>query len=415
MLLPSKPYVYVDTNCLMDFSEEIFQQYDKIYICGYVLSELDKHKMSSDENKKYKARQAGRNIENNEDKIEYVIDENNFNLPKEFNPNEMDNRIISVYKDLYTNDNSIVCVSNDLLFRQKCKLLGLPCEKFESNKDNLVVSYKGYKEITFTNSDLALFYENKINSFGLLTNEYLLLKNENGEIVDKQRWDGSKFIKVIKDSKKNKLDFTYTEKIKPRNVQQELAFDLFQNKNITCKVIFGKHGSGKDLIMATHALSMVKQGVFDKLIFLKNNYEVKNSKPIGFLPGDQRTKLISCAMPLADHVGGIDGLNKLIDEGVIELQHFGFIRGRDIKRSLIYVTEAENMTKEHIQLLIGRSAEGSAVWLNGDFKQVDDIIFERNNGLKQMINSLKGNELFGCIELNITERSKTAQLADLLD
>ena len=62
-----------------------------------------------------------------------------------------------------------------------------------------------------------------------------------------------------------------------------------------------------------------------------------------------------------------------------------------------------------------RLAEGSTLWLNGDFKQVDADIFERNSGLKQIIKCLKGNELFGCVELNITERSKTAQLASLLD
>jgi len=133
-----------------------------------------------------------------------------------------------------------------------------------------------------------------------------------------------------------------------------LAFDLFSNKDIKIKAIFGRHGSGKDLIMATHALSLIKQGVYDKLIFVRNNYEVAGSKPIGYLPGSQEDKLLPYAMPLADHVGGIDGLMKLIDDGVIVLQHLGFTRGRDIKKSLIYCTEAENMTKEHIQLLIGR-------------------------------------------------------------
>jgi PhoH-like ATPase len=141
---------------------------------------------------------------------------------------------------------------------------------------------------------------------------------------------------------------------------------------------------------------------------------VKNSKDIGFLPGTSDDKLMPYAMPLADHVGGIDGLKMLITQGKIELQHLGFIRGRDIKNAIVYCTEAENMTKEHIQLLIGRLAEGSTLWLNGDFKQVDDAIFERNSGLKQTINSLKGNKLFGCVELNTTERSETAQLADLL-
>jgi len=398
----------------MQNSKEIFKLYDKVYISGYVLQELDKHKVSSSEEKKYLARKAGRDIEANADKITYLINECSFNLPSYFDIGSMDNKIISVLNQLYEKDNEVIALSNDLLFREKCNLLMIPCEKLENNKSE-ELDYKGYKEITLSDSELASFYLNKVNSFELLTNEYLLLKNNKGEIVDKYRWNGSEFFQVVFDNKKNKLDFTYTEKIKPRNIQQELAFDLFQNRSITCKVIFGKHGSGKDLLMATHALSMIKQGVFDKLIFVRNNYEVANSNKIGYLPGDSDSKLLPFAMPLADHVGGVDGLTKLIDDGVIVLQHLGFIRGRDIKKSLIYCSEAENMTKEHIQLLISRLSDGSALWLNGDFKQIDDKIFERNSGLKQVINKLKGNELFGCVELSITERSKTAQLADLLD
>ena len=405
---------FPDTNVLMEDPESIFLKSDKVYLCGYVLQELDKHKESHIEDKKYKARRAGRIIEKYEKKVVYLINECNFNLPSYFDIGSMDNKIISVLNQLYEKNNNVVGLSNDLLFRKKCNLLMIPCEKLENNKSE-ELDYKGYKEITLSDSELASFYLDKKNNFELLTNEYLLLKNNKGEIVDKYRWNGSEFFQVVFDNKKNKLDFTYTEKIKPRNIQQELAFDLFQNRSITCKVIFGKHGSGKDLLMATHALSMIKQGVFDKLIFVRNNYEVANSNKIGYLPGDSDSKLLPFAMPLADHVGGVDGLTKLIDDGVIVLQHLGFIRGRDIKKSLIYCSEAENMTKEHIQLLISRLSNGSALWLNGDFKQIDDKIFERNSGLKQVINKLKGNELFGCVELNITERSKTAQLADLLD
>jgi predicted ribonuclease YlaK len=167
--------------------------------------------------------------------------------------------------------------------------------------------------------------------------------------------------------------------------------------------------------MSTHALNFIQKGIYEKVIFTRNNHGVRDSKEVGFLPGDLNEKLLPFAMPLADHVGGIEGLKMLISQGKIELQHLGFIRGRDIKNSIIYCSEAENLTKEHIQLLISRVAEGSTLWLNGDFKQTDNDMFDRNSGLRQMINSLKGNSLFGCVELNITERSKTAQLAELLD
>ena len=78
-------------------------------------------------------------------------------------------------------------------------------------------------------------------------------------------------------------------------------------------------------------------------------------------------------------------------------------------------SEAENMTKEHIQLLIGRVGVGSALWLNGDYKQTDDKVFENNNGLIKSIEKLKGNQKFGFVKLQTTERSETAKLADLLD
>ena len=73
------------------------------------------------------------------------------------------------------------------------------------------------------------------------------------------------------------------------------------------------------------------------------------------------------------------------------------------------------MTKEHVQLLIGRVGENSALWLNGDQRQVDKQVFENNNGLMTAIRKLSGHELFAHVHLEKTERSATAAMADLLD
>ena len=112
---------------------------------------------------------------------------------------------------------------------------------------------------------------------------------------------------------------------------------------------------------------------------------------------------------------GIDGIEMLIRQGKLEVQHLGFIRGRDIKNSIIICSEAENLTKQHVQLLIGRVGEGSNLWLDGDFKQTDAKVFEENNGLNIAIDKLKGHPLFGYVHLEKSERSETSALADLLD
>ena len=80
----------------------------------------------------------------------------------------------------------------------------------------------------------------------------------------------------------------------------------------------------------------------------------------------------------------------MLGQGKVELVHLGFIRGRDIKNSIIMCSEAENMTKEHIQLLLGRVGEGSSLWMNGDYKQVDGDVFLKNSGLIPLWTSSRG-------------------------
>ena len=119
-------------------------------------------------------------------------------------------------------------------------------------------------------------------------------------------------------------------------------------------------------------------------------------------------------MVLADHLGGETGLDMQIMGGTIEIQHLGHIRGRDIKNSIIYCTEAENLTTKLCQVLISRLSEGSQLWMNGDWRQSDRDIFEKDSGLIKMIERLTGQELFGHVHLTQSVRSKAASLADLL-
>ena len=272
--------------------------------------------------------------------------------------------------------------------------------------------YRGFQEITSDDERLPIFYSDLTNNiFGCRQNEHIIVYDTDGVAKDFYRWDGTKYAlvgyKVIKND--------YTGNVRPRNPQQRLAIDMLYNQDITVKILVGKFGTGKDYLMSSVALDLVMQGKFDKIMWVRNNVEVKNSKPLGFLPGDAFDKLLPFAMPLADHVGGRDGLERLISNQQIEVEHLGFIRGRDIKNTIIMCSEAENMTKEHVQLLLGRVGEGSALWLNGDYKQTDHKVFTENNGLMIAVDRLKGHPKFGFVKLVKTERSETATMADLLD
>ena len=273
--------------------------------------------------------------------------------------------------------------------------------------------YFGYKEISLNDEDIAkLFQSEDIGALGCIPNQYIIINDLNGNFVELFRCDAdNKLTKVG-----NKLISSRSlGKIKPRNIQQRMAIDMLYHNDTTVKVITGKFGTGKDFLMCSAAVDLLEHNKFSKIVYVRNNIEVKDSKPIGFLPGTYNEKVLPFAMPMADHIGGTDGLSLLIGRGQIELVHLGFIRGGDIKDSIIICSEAENMTKEHIQLLLGRVGEGSALWINGDFKQCDAEVFRKNSGLMVAVDKLKGHPRFGYVKLLKTERSETAAMADLLD
>ena len=272
--------------------------------------------------------------------------------------------------------------------------------------------YLGFKEVTLSDEELALIYQKTPNyNLGCLQNEYLIVHNKTGDIADHFRWDGSQFVQVPF----KQINSRFSGKVKPRNTQQRLAVDMLYNQDITINMIAGRFGSGKTYLMCAAALELLEKGKFEKIVYVRNNVEVKNSKPIGHLPGSYNEKLLPFAMPLAEHLGGTDALEIMLSQGKVEIVHLGFIRGRDIKNSIIMCSEVENMTKEHIQLLIGRVGEGSALWLDGDVKQVDAEVFQENSGMQIALNKLKGHPRFGYVKLLKTERSETAAMADLLD
>lgn len=275
-----------------------------------------------------------------------------------------------------------------------------------------MISYYGYKIITDDNPLLPSMYEDKTsNCFDLVENQYLLIVDENGQPVDRYKWQDGKHKNVYK----KPVESQQMDKVKPKNQEQAFALDLLMDPTITVKALTGNFGSGKTYLSCCAAFQMLQATTYDKIVWIRNNIEVKDTNPIGALPGDYNEKMAVWAMPLADHLGGKEELNKLINFGKIEVEHLGFLRGRDIKHSIIFCSEAEHLTRDHVKLLLGRVAEGSVLILEGDCRQIDKKAFEKDNGLFAAIDCLKGNRLFGYVHLQESVRSETAKLADLLD
>lgn len=402
----------LDTSYLMNrenILDVILEKY-KVIIHIVVIEELDHLKQSLNNRKAYQARRAIKSIEKNKEhqNMIFIFDKNiSPTLIRGVNETVIDN----------VNDNIIVscaalqdaCLATDDL-NLKIKARFLCVDLFQDNLND-IEEYTGYINVAPTDEEWRTIFEDRTNNiYNCICNQFVIMRNSKNEVMSIMKWNGKEYENINYKAVKN----DYMDEVQPKNIEQKLALDMLQNNDITIKVLTGCQGTGKDFLMIANALQLIKNKKYDKIVWVRNNIEVKDSRPIGFLPDGVKDKLLPFAKIIADHIGGEQKLLSMISLGKIEIEHLGFIRGRDIKNSIILCSEAENMTKEQIALLVGRVGEGSALWINGDYEQVDDKTFESNNGLLSMINTLKGQKVFGYVKLNNVERSTTSELSKLL-
>ena len=299
--------------------------------------------------------------------------------------------------------------------------------------------YTGWKKWNPTSDEwLALYTEGKI-PFQLKENEYLIVKTDDkattfycNECGKLRKFTGGS-IKTFKDTtpvpleepkgkekedKPQKSTRKYSKgksiTITPRNEEQVCAFDLMKDPSKTVKLLTGTWGTGKTLVLVTAALEALKQGRFERIVWIRNNVDVKDTKDLGALPGEVIDKLLPFLGPFIDHAGE-HSVRTMLDKGTLVVEPLQSLRGRNLENTLIMCSEAENLTKEHIQLIIARAAEGSEVWFDADNRQRDKAVFEKSKGIETLIERFAGQKLFGYVHLVKSERSATAALADLLN
>lgn len=411
--MPTKPCIgskpCLDTNILLPYSREVFESLDNINLFGFVLGELDNLKKNGKtEEVKFQARRATRDIEKYKDKITYIIDETDYELPSCYDKDVMDNKIIALVKKLYDKDNEYYALSNDLLFKAKCKSLNIPCEKFgdESSSGQM---YKGFQKLSgdtdFVNN-LFSDIDNGINKYEFVINEYLILYNSDAKKTSEYRFNGKKFVDLkLPDSKI----------IKGKNSLQRCALDLLNNKSIPIVAINGTVGSGKTYLCVRMGLHQtVDKGDFNKVLAIRE--AIGEGKEVGFLKGTFEEKTEMFFKPIVHSLeGGERELESLIVRGVLESNIPYYIKGTTYDETVIVCDESSDFSKRQLKLVGTRLGENSKIYFAGDYKQ-SCIDSTENNALVQMCNELKGTKEFGCVYLEEDVRSVASSIfSDLFE
>lgn len=266
--------------------------------------------------------------------------------------------------------------------------------------------YNGIREIDCCDEELADFYNGKIK-YDLFPNQYLILKNN--DKVDKYRMglDG-KLVKVVKET----FDSPLMGKIKPRNLRQELYMDLLK-ANVPLTLVSSEAGCGKTWLATCYALQQLERREYEKILFLRNNVPIEGVGDLGILPGDTHEKLKGYFAYVSDIMNSMI-FETYLASGKIEVAWLGDMRGRNISNSFVLVSEAQNLTKSLVKMIISRMGDSTRLVFDFDLEQIDSKKYDKDNGMRALIDSLAGNPLFGMVELVDVERSELAKLASLI-
>jgi predicted ribonuclease YlaK len=393
--------VVLDTNVLLSYPD-VLDQYDNVLIPVAVLEELDGLKKAAGE-LGFQARQAIRKLENC-GKASFALRDTFKFIPDGWNPDSRDNKIILTAKD-----HEIKLISNDLNVRIKCKALGVETESYLGSVES--ERYRGYKEITLNQDEQAKYYSSHENVWGILENEYLILRDkESSQIIDVQVFTSEGFRGIDKQS----LDSLIFGKVRSKDVYQSLAIDSLFNANFS--LLTGKAGSAKTLLSLAYVFQQLQKGKFDKLTVLFNPVGMSKSSGMGFYPGTRTEKLLQTSLGgiLASKLGGLMPVEALERQGKLELIPVCDARGFETTANgCLYVTEAQNLDSYLLKTILQRAKEGTKVIIEGDSCQVDSANFENEkNGMFRAIEVFKGTPEFSCVELKNIYRSRIAEIAD---
>lgn len=400
---------FYDTNAILKLQDKIFEE--DFIISSVTLQELEHIKVSrnKDDQVKYEARKALHLLDDNSDKYDVVVYDNaieNYILGKnmEITP---DTKIVGSCAFIKAMKD-VVFVTDDIACKMIARKIFNLTVKGVNNEP--VDIYKGYREISLDEQEMAHFYQNlSENVLGLLTNEYLLLKDCDGNIVDKLKWNGEAYQTIRSKPYKSNMFGT----LKPLDDIQSFAMDSINTNDIT--VLYGKAGSGKTTLPLNYIMQEIEKGRYKKCYIVYSYEPLKGAKTLGFEKGDHITKLIysaSIGNILASKFGDIQQVEYMIDRDMLDIIPTANIRGWECPSdSILLCTESQNLDVYTLKTIIQRCKSGCKQIYEGDVIEQKDTNIQ-NVGINRLIDVFKGYKSFGCVKLKNNYRSELSELAD---
>ena len=442
-----KPKIFVlDTNIILHDYRAIrkFQEND-IVIPMAVLEELDKFKKGSD-NLAFNARGFMRELDKLSGNDMFGKDgvpvgrhlgrikvELNHPFPDSlkgcFADDTQDHRILAtaIWVKSQNPDRFVALVTKDVNLRMKSKAVGMEAQDYLTDKiEESRVEYTKNEVIVVENPDWNIFQAFAYGAQGSVPYEKFCKEKPSPNQLYKFRYDKDGKTSTICarfDERSRKLEMVkskYAYGISPRNDEQKFALDACLNPEIQLVSLTGGAGTGKTLLALAAALEQERN--YEQIILSRPTVILGNQE-IGFLPGDQKTKMGPFVQPLMDNLNVIRHcfkpgskqavkIDEMLKSEKLLISPLAYIRGRSLGRVFFIVDEAQNLTPHEIKTIITRAGENTKIVFTGDIFQIDQPYLDMySNGLTHLGEKMAGQPLFEHVNLMKGERSELSELA----
>lgn len=158
----------------------------------------------------------------------------------------------------------------------------------------------------------------------------------------------------------------------PRTLTQKAFLTLLNAPSVPVVFASGPAGTGKTLLACTVGAQQLALGKVQRLIVTRPAVSVDEQH--GYLPGTLDQKMDPWTRPVFDSLRRFyrpRDIEKLREDGVVEVCPLAYMRGRTFEDSWIIADEMQNSTPSQMRMVLTRIGEGSKLVVTGDPAQHD--------------------------------------------